>query len=75
MAIRCFFGISVIGATADGWVRWGVIMVLLMNFTVGYALKYAASPPDFMFWINSNKKKTAISSLEIYMTFNCEKSN
>lgn len=32
-------------AGGDGG-RNGVIIVLLMNFTVGYALKYAASPPN-----------------------------
>lgn len=41
----CFLGVSLIGVTADGAGRCGVIMVLLMNLTVGYALKYAAKPP------------------------------
>lgn len=38
------FGLSVI-AIADGWIFCGVIIVLLMNLTCGYARKYAASPP------------------------------
>lgn len=42
----CFLGGSTASVAVggdDG--RNGVIIVLLMNFTVGYALKYAASPP------------------------------
>lgn len=43
----CFFGGSLIGVTAYGAGRCGEIMVLLINLTVGYALKYAAKPPVF----------------------------
>lgn len=41
----CFEGGSKIGDAGDDDGRNGVIIVLLMNFTVGYALKYAANPP------------------------------
>lgn len=57
--MSCFFGVSLIGVTADGAGRCGVIMVLLMNFTVGYALKYAAKPPVFhffLFWVQVKKE-------------------
>lgn len=54
-----FFGGSLIfGAIVAN--RWGVIMVLLINFTVGYALKYAAKPPVFFvcfFFFHFNRKK------------------
>lgn len=45
--MTCFMGGSMAGVAGDDGGRNGVIIVLLMNFTVGYALKYAASPPDF----------------------------
>ena len=40
-------GGSIAGVAGEDDGRNGVIIVLLMNFTVGYALKYAASPPIF----------------------------
>lgn len=44
-----FMGGSIAGVTGDDDGRNGVIIVLLINFTVwipcGYALKYAANPP------------------------------
>lgn len=59
----CFFGVSLAGVTADGSGRGGVIIVLLMNFTVGYALKYAAKPPVFI----TNKKDRTKNFNEILM--------
>lgn len=50
---------SLIGARADGAGRWGVIIVLLINLTVGYALKYAARPP--ILW---EKKTNRISHFQ-----------
>lgn len=44
--MTCFMGGSIARVAGEDDGRNGVIIVLLMNFTVGYALKYAASPPS-----------------------------
>lgn len=43
--INSFFGVSIITDVDGGGNRCGVIIVLFINLTVGYALKYAAKPP------------------------------
>lgn len=53
-----FTGGSIAGVKADAGGRICVI-VLLMNFTVGYALKYAASPPKHSEWLKMKIKRGA----------------